>query len=329
MVAVTGASGHVGANLVRALIERGRKVRAIVHRDLRALEGLEVEQARADVLDRPSLERAFSGCEAVYHLAVHISISKRDAAIASRINAEGTRNVVEACKAANVGRLVHFSSIHAFSTLPRDETIDEGRPLAGGEASAYDRSKADADRAVLQAVEEGLNAVILNPTAVLGPHDYKPSYMGKTLLAIYHRDLKALVRGGFDWVDVRDVVQGALQAERLAGSGERFLLSGTWLSIAELARLVGETTGRRVVRFVSPMWLARFGVPFVALAASIGKTEPLYTSESLHALRNHRYISHGKAARELGYNPRPLSDTLRDTFAWFGEQGYLEPGSRG
>jgi dihydroflavonol-4-reductase len=323
MVAVTGASGHVGANLVRALIEQGREVRAIVHRDRRALEGLELELIQADVLDRRSLEQAFRGCETVYHLAVHISISKRYAALAARINLEGTRNVLEACRKAAVERLIHFSSIHALSARPRDEVIDENRSLAGDSAPAYDRSKAEADRLVLRAAAEGLKAVILNPTAVLGPHDYKPSYMGRTLLSIYHGDLKALVRGGFDWVDVRDIVQGALRAEGRAGTGERYLLSGTWLSVRDLARLVEEVTGRRVTRFVSPMWLARVGVPFVALSASLRKAEPLYTSESLHALRNHRYVSHRKAARDLGYRPRPLVDTIRDTFAWFEERGCL------
>jgi dihydroflavonol-4-reductase len=327
MVTITGASGHIGANLVRALIEQGREVRAIVYRDRRALEGLDVEQMQADILDRQSLERAFRGCETVYHLAVHISISKRDAAVAARVNLEGTRNVVEACRTAGVKRLMHFSSIHALSALPRGETIDEKRPLAGEEAPAYDRSKAEADRLVLRAVREGLNAVVLNPTAVLGPHDYKPSYMGRTLLSIYHGDLKALVRGGFDWVDVRDIVHGALQAEGRAEAGERYLLSGNWLPVSDLARLVEEVAGRRVRRFVFPLWLARTGVPFVSLLASLRKTEPLFTGESLHALRNHRYVSHEKASRELGYRPRPLPVTIRDTFSWFEERGYLETGS--
>jgi len=323
MVTVTGASGHVGANLVRSLIEQGRRVRTLVHRDRRALEGLDVEQVEADVLDRNSLERAFDGSDVVYHLAVHISISKRDAPLAARINLEGTRNVIEASRAAGVGKLMHFSSIHALSSIPRDEVIDESRPLAGENAPVYDRSKAEADRLVLGAVNQGFNAVILNPTAILGPYDFKPSYMGKTLLSIYNHDLKSLVTGGFDWVDVRDVVRGALAAEQRAKPGDRYLLSGTWLSVQDLALMVEEVTGARVTRFTAPMWLARVGVPFVSISASIRHTEPLYTHESLNALRNHRYVSHEKASRELGYRPRPLVDTVRDTFSWFEDRGYL------
>jgi dihydroflavonol-4-reductase len=325
MVTVTGASGHVGANLVRSLLDRGRRVRVIVHRDRRGFEGLEVEQVRAELLDPASLGEALSGSTVVYHLAAHISISRRDSGHGTRVNVEGTRNVIAASRAAGVGRFVHFSTIHAFSSEPRNEAIDESRPLAlGGRASAYDRSKAEAERLVLQAVEQGLDAVIINPTAVLGPYDFKPSYMGRTLLALYHGGMKVLVNGGFDWVDVRDVVEGALAAEELGKRGERFLLSGSWLSIRDLARLVDRVTGRRTLRMVAPLWAARLGVPLVGLSARLKGTEPLYTGESLNALRNHRLVSHEKAARVLGYRPRPLNETIADTFRWFEEHGYLD-----
>jgi dihydroflavonol-4-reductase len=235
MVVVTGASGHVGANLVRKLREKGRRVRVLVHRDRRAFEGLDIETATGDILDTWSLVSAFDGAEYVYHLAVHISISKRDAAEAARLNREGTRNVVDACMEAGVRRLVHFSSIHALSSKPRDEMIDESRPLAEPSDPVYDRSKADAERVVLEAVEKGLDAVIVNPTAILGPWDFKPSYMGKFLLALCHHEFKSLVKGGFDWVDVRDVVQGALTAEQRGRKGGQ----GAVVHRAHVARLYG------------------------------------------------------------------------------------------
>ena len=323
MVVVTGASGHVGANLVRELHENGRPVRALVHRDRRAFKGLDIETCAGDILDSRSLIKAFKGADCVYHLAVHISISKRDAEDASLINVKGTRNVVHACREAGVGRLVHFSSIHALSSEPREEEIDESRPPAGTSSPVYDRSKADAERIVLEAVKEGLDAVIVIPTAILGPWDFKPSYMGKFLLALYHGEFKSLVHGGFDWVDVRDVVQGALAAEQWGRRGERYLLSGTWLSVKDLADLVEEVTGIEAPRFTAPMWLAHAGLPFMGVLSRLKKTEPLYTKESLHALQNHRYISHQKATRDLGYAPRPLQDTVRDTLEWFKGNGYL------
>jgi dihydroflavonol-4-reductase len=309
--------------MVRMLQEKGRSVRALMHRDGRAFEGLDIETASGDILDSQSLVSAFRGADYVYHLAVHISISRRNAAEAALINVQGTRNVVEACMEAGVRRLVHFSSIHALSSKPRDEMIDENRPLAGHSDLVYDRSKADAERVVLEAVEKGLDAVIVNPTAILGPWDFKPSYMGKFLLALCHHEFKSLVKGGFDWVDVRDVVQGALIAEQRCRRGDRYLLSGTWLSVKNLAALVEEITGVKAPRFTAPMWLAYMGLPFMGVLSRIKKSEPLYTKESLHALQNHRFISHDKATRELVYESRPLEETLRDTLEWFDTHGYL------
>jgi dihydroflavonol-4-reductase len=324
-VTVTGASGHVGANLVRLLREQGRKVRAVVHHDLRGVHELDIDLVKADILDPASLKKAFSHTDTVFHLAAHISISKRDTFHTYRVNVEGTGHVIEACRTCGVRRLVHFSSIHALSSHPKSEVIDETRPLVEkGRAPFYDCTKADAERLVLRAVDDGLDAVILNPTAIIGPNDFRPSHMGDMLLSLYNFRLRSLVRGGFNWVDVRDVIQGALSAEKRGRRGERYLLGGTWLSIEDLSHLVEEVTGRRAPGFVSPMWLAHLGVPFIGLLSKLRGRRPLYTRDSLHAVRNHRYITHEKAARELGFTPRPLRETIEDTFRWFGEHNYLD-----
>jgi dihydroflavonol-4-reductase len=325
VVAVTGACGHVGANLVRALLERGRRVRAIVHSDRRAMDGLAAEQVSADILEPDSVRRALEGAEIVYHLAAFISLFNRDRRRMYDINVGGTRNVVRACAENGVRRLIHFSSIHAFSSRPKRELITENRTLCGPRAPmAYDWTKAEAERVVQSAVSLGLDAVIVNPTAILGPYDFKLSSIGNFLLALRNGTIRALVRGGFNWVDVRDVVEGALAAEKHGKSGDRYLLSGTWCTVKELAKLAEQITGRKSPAFVAPMWLARAGVPFAAAFARLRGGSPLFTRGSLHALRNHRHISHEKAAAELGYAPRPLRETVRDTFSWFGEKGLLQ-----
>src|SRR5437868_245817 len=206
-IAVTGATGHVGGNLVRALVERGHQVRALVREEHRTLEGVEVERVRGDVGDPESLERAFDGVERVFHLAARISIAPGDEDEVQRVNVVGVRNVVAACLKVGVKRLLHMSSIHAMSAQPLGETIDESRPLASGpDLMTYDRSKAEGEREVIAGIERGLDAVRVNPTAILGPYDFRPSPMGEVLLDLYHRRLPALVEGGFDWVDVRDIV---------------------------------------------------------------------------------------------------------------------------
>jgi dihydroflavonol-4-reductase len=324
-IAVTGATGHVGANLVRTLVDKGHRVRALVHGgNRRGLEDVGCELVDGDLLDRESLTRAFAGCERVFHLAARISIVPGDEELVRAVNVDGTKNVVDACLAAGVKRLVHFSSIHALSPEPHDVAIDETRALTSSpRMPPYDRSKAAGERHVQDGIARGLDAVIVNPTAILGPHDYGPSAMGRVLLDLYHRRLPALVDGGFDWVDVRDVVAGALAAADRAPTGARYLLSGERRTVRDLANIVRDVTGVRPPRLVSPMWLARVGAPFATAAARIVGRQPLYTRHSLHALRNHQLVSHAKATRELGYEPRPLVDTITAAYDWFRAHGDL------
>jgi dihydroflavonol-4-reductase len=320
-VLLTGASGHVGSNLVRALIDDGRKVRVFVRDDTRGVDGLDVQHFRGDVLEPDTLKAAIDGAEVVYHCAARISIVGDPDGMVMRTNVEGTRNIVRACLDAGVRRLVHFSSLHAFSQAPLDEPLDETRAFVGDRAYAYDRSKAAGSREVLAGVEQGLDAVIVHPSAMLGVHDYKGSRMSQALLDLYHDRLPSLIDGGFDWVDVRDVVSTALAAEARGRTGEAYVASGHYASVAELAAMVSEFSGKRPPRFVCPQWLAYVGVPFAALAAKISGSEPLFTSEALGALRSNHDIRHDKAVQELGHAPRPLRETVADTLRWFEERG--------
>jgi len=329
-IVVTGATGHLGANLVRQLLADGCKVRALVRDDVRAIAGLEVEQARGDVLDPSALMHALVGAEVVYHLAALISVTGAQGGRVEAVNVLGTRNVVHACLQAGVRRLVHFSSIHAFRQLPRDAALDETRaPSDAGRAPAYDHSKARGEREVMAGIGAGLDAVILNPTAVIGPYDFKPSRMGRVLLALVRRRLPALVGGAFDWVDARDVCRAAVTAARVGRSSERYLLSGTYLSVRGLAALVEEASGVRAPRLTAPQWLARPGAPLASAWGRLRKTQPLFTPDSLAALRmcNPR-VSHAKATAELNFAPRPLRDTIADTIAWFVETGRQPAGAR-
>ena len=322
MIVVTGAAGHAGANLVRALVQ-GRPVRALVHLDRKALEGLDIEVVTGDICDPDSLLKAFAGAEVVYHLAARISIAKESWSRLEAVNVIGTRNVVEACLRCGVRRLVHFSSIHTIADTT-DIPVDESDPLVESRRySPYDRSKAAAEREVRQGMERGLGAIIISPTAIIGPHDYKPSHFGEALLRLANGQLPALVAGGFDWVDVRDVVQGAMRAEERAPVGAKYILSGHWLSLREVAKMAEEITGVKAPASVCPMWLARIGAPFITAFDLLARRRPLYTSISLQALRGHRQISHQKATRELDYQPRPFWETLIDTLKWFEAAGKL------
>jgi dihydroflavonol-4-reductase len=295
-----------------------------VHVNTRPIDGLDVELVRGDVCDPASLERAFQGADVVYHMAARISLSMSDWPALEAVNVAGTRNVVEACRRAGVHRLVHFSSIHALDQEPLSVPVDESRPfVTSRRCPPYDRSKAAAETVVREAVAQGLDAVIINPTAIIGPFDYQPSHFGEALILIATNRLPALVTGGFDWVDVRDVVAGALLAEEKAPPGAGYLLSGHWVSMCDIAAGVAEIIGSPINKFVCPLWLARAGAPLMQGISRISGKRPLYTGASLRALQSNRHISHDKANRELGYRPRPFRETLADTLRWFRENGRL------
>jgi dihydroflavonol-4-reductase len=247
-----------------------------------------------------------------------ITLRRRRDPVAHRVNVEGTRNVVGACRTSNVRRLVYFSSIHAYSSHPRHEPIDESRPLCvNDDTLPYDRSKAAAEEVVRNAVEAGLDAVILNPTGVLGPHDYEPSAMGRVLLDLRAGRFPVLVRGGFNWVDARDVAEAAVRVGNTAEPGARYILGGTYATMGDIAGIIAGLTGRPAPTLTAPLWLAACGVPFTLTRARLTNSKPHMTRASLRALQHHQLVSHEKAARELDYAPRPLETTIADTLAWF------------
>jgi dihydroflavonol-4-reductase len=324
LVAVTGGTGHVGANLLRVLLAAGHRVRTLVHKSTRAIEGLDVEQVPGDVLDPGSLRELCDGVEVVFHLAAVISLVGDRSGRVERVNVEGTRNVTEAALAARVRRLVHASSIHAFDLRPRGEPLDETRPRSEGrEHAAYDRSKAAGERAVRHACDRGLDAVIVNPTGVLGPYDYGPSRMGRFFLALLRRGLWALVEGGFDWVDARDVSSGMMAAASAGRRGEGYILSGHWCSVVDLSRLAQEITHVPPPRWTVPLGVAKVGAPFSSLGARLLGRDPLYTTESLRALRAEPSIVRAKAERELDYRVRPLRETVESVYQWLSSDGLI------
>ena len=323
-VLVTGASGHIGGNLVRALLDQGREIKVVVREDSRAIQGLDVQKINADVLDYDSLLKACNGADVIYHLAAKISITGEEGGAVHQVNVIGTRNVVRACLESGVKRLIHFSSIHALCCMPPDKPVDESNFLSDGDrALPYDKSKALGEKEVMAGVNNGLDAVILRPTGVLGPHDYKPSAMGEVFLLLHKRKIPALVEGGFNWTDVRDVVQGAIAAEQKGRTGEAYILSGTWLSFGDMAVIFEEITGVKTPKWMTPMWLARLGAPFVTMFNKLIGKRPLYTNCSLDALCWNRQISHAKATKELNYSPRPIRETIVDSVNWFKKAGMI------
>ncbi len=326
MILVTGATGHIGNVLIRKLMEKGEKVRALIWRgeDTTPIKDLNVEQVEGDVLDPECLKPALAGVDRVFHLAGIISIMPGTESLVRRVNVEGTRNMLTAARLAGVRRLVYTSSIHAIRRAPHGVLVDESLPFdPENPYGTYDRSKAEASLEVQKAVRDGLDAVIVCPTGVIGPYDYRRSEMGSVIMDAAFGKTAPYVDGAYDFVDVRDVADGLILAGEKGKKGESYILSGQRISVRYLLETVREATGQAFTQFRIPLFMAQFAAMFTPAYYRWSKSKPRFTPYSLEVLQSNSHISHGKATRELGYHPRTLYESIADTARWFLENRRL------
>jgi dihydroflavonol-4-reductase len=320
MILVTGATGHIGNVLVRKLLDRGEKVRALIWRgeDTTPLKNLDVEQVVGDVLDPASLEPAMRGVETVYHLAGIISIMPGRNPLVWRVNVEGTRNVLEAARHANIRRLLYTSSIHAIAHAPRGVAMDESLGFdQNNPYGEYDRSKATASLEVQNAAARDLDAVIVCPTGVIGPYDFRGSEMGEVIRSATEAHPMLYVEGAYDFVDVRDVADGMIAAVKRGRRGESYILSGHKLSVRYMLETVREVTGKAFASVKIPFSLAELAARYTPWYYQRTQAKPRFTPYSLQVLQSNANISYKKALTELGYKPRPVYESIADTVRWF------------
>ena len=326
MIAVTGATGHIGNVLVRELLSRGKEVRAIIQPfdDVSPLSGLEVEMVEGDVRRIDSIIKALEHCDVVYHLAGIVTIEQGKSDLLHQVNVVGTRNVVEACLRNHVKRLIYTSSVHAIQEPQHGTVIDETLPYAPDKVLGdYAKSKAQASLEILEGVRRGLDAVIVCPTGVIGPNDYRPSEMGELIINVIRGKLKGYLDGAYDFVDVRDVVKGLILACEKGRSGESYILSGEQITVRDLFLTVEEITGAKAPSFKVPRWLARTAGKITPLYYRLTKKRALFTSYSVKVLSSNSVVSSEKARRELGYDSRPLRESIENSIRWFRENGRL------
>ena len=316
---VTGATGHIGNVLVRKLLERGEKVRALIlpGESVESISGLDVEAMEGDVLNLDSLFESFRGIRGVFHLAGVISILPGSNEFVRKVNVDGTRNVIRVAKEMGIQKLVYTSSIHAIKRA-EDGVIDETLPYdADNPYGAYDRSKAQATLDVQQAAHSGLEAVIVCPTGVIGPYDFRGSMMGHVIRTAAEQKPTLYVDGAYDFVDVRDVADGLIAAAERGKRGESYILSGQRISVRYLLETVREITGQGFMLLKIPFEMAKWAAQFTPFYYRWTKSSPRFTPYSLEVLRSNSNISHSKATRELGYQPRTLYESIADTVKWF------------
>jgi len=323
---VTGATGHIGNVLVKQLVNQGRKVRALVMpgEDLTPIKGLDVEFIEGDVLDAQTLASAFQGIDDVFHLAGIISIMPGNNELLKLVNIIGTRNIIHAARTAGIRRLTYTSSIHAIRHVSHGITIDENIPFDPQHVlGSYDQSKAQASLEVQQAEQAGLNAVIVCPTGVIGPYDYRRSEIGQIILGCVKNQPQVYIDGAYDFVDVRDVAQGMIAANEKGKKGETYILSGEQVTVRRMLETVWKYTGRRFPPLRFPLSIARFFTIFTPIYYRVFRIKPRLTPYSLETLLSNSKISHNKAQRELGYKPRPFTESVADTVKWFIDNMHL------
>ncbi|MCB0476996.1 MAG: NAD-dependent epimerase/dehydratase family protein [Crocinitomicaceae bacterium] len=325
-IALTGCTGHIGYNLSKALLAQGHQLNLLVRGNARPIIGENVHYFKGDLNDKDALNRMMEGVDYVYHLAARIGINGETEEDLFPTNVQGVQNILDAFEKSSAKRLIHFSSIHAYQQLPRADVLDESRPLVTKSLMVYDRSKSKGQQLVVDFVKRtGREVIILNPTAVFGPEDKFESPQGKAVSDLYKGKIPAVMNYGFNWVDVRDIIQGAMNAMTKGRSGESYILGGTYKTVKQMAQAVKEAGGKKKWRPNVPIWVMEVSLPLIKLWSKIVNKPPIFTKEMILTLKegNLRIVS-DKAAKELDFHCRPFEETIKDLIEYFKSVGTLK-----
>ena len=328
---ITGATGFLGRAVLQLLLAHSCRVLALVmDKDPLAYTIPEnVTVFCGDLTDKDTLRSFFAAggdSFCVLHCAGIVSIaSKPDEAI-YRVNVQGTRNIVDLSREFGAGRLIYVSSVHAIPEKPAPETITEPDRFAPDEILGdYGKSKAMATALVLEAAQNGLNASVVLPSGIIGPGDLARGNMTRMLLAFCRGRLPFGVKGGYDFVDVRDVAVGVLACAERGKAGECYILSGHYTTIQDMFTLAASQLDRKAPKLCVPAMLASCAAPFFEKIAQLRGERPFFTPYAIAVLRSNGRFSNAKATAMLGYHARPLRETLQSMILWFQGQNLISP----
>ncbi len=319
-VAITGGNGHIGNAIIEELIRRGYSVKALVHSKSNFLESRKIEILKGSLHDEGSLLELMSDCDYLIHCAAIISITGDPHGHVQKINVEGLENVLKAAKKSNLKRIIHLSSVHAYDHLPSNETMDETRGFVSDSAYSYDKSKRDGQLIARKYFEEGLPIIVVNPTSVFGPPNYAKCKQNNAFIAMSKRRIPFVFKGGYNWVDVRDIANSICNGLTRGQLGESYILGGSYYTLKELSRVVATVSNKRIPCFEVPIGLVKTFLPFIGRYYKIMKQDPSLTKESIEILEfGNKFIDSEKARRDLGHNPRPVDETMKDLLSWHHE----------
>ena len=329
---ITGANGFLGNNIVRKLVKNEEnEVRALVlpEDNVNSLEGLNCKIYKGDVTKKESLSSIFEVPENaelyVIHCAAIVYIKTKYNPKVYEVNVNGTKNVIDKVLEKNA-KLVYANSVHAITEKPNNELITEISNFEPEKVEGqYAKTKAEIANYVLEMVKnKNLNACIVHPSGIIGPNDFGSSHLTQLIIDFANGRLTACVKGGYDFVDVRDVADGIISACDKGKKGECYILSNRYVEIKELLDIISEVRNTKKIRTILPMWLAKLTTPLSEIYYAILKELPLYTKYSLYTLESNSNFSNEKAKKELGFKNRELKETIKDTVTWLKENNRIK-----
>jgi len=319
---ITGAFGHLGNVVVRDLLSKGARIRALIHpRDLTDERfSFPIELVRGDLTNIESFKAAFDHEDdesiIVIHMASIISTMLGGFKRLYRTNVVGTKNLLSLALEAKVKRFLYVSSVHALTEAPKGSTNQERTDFDPRQVvGTYAKSKAIASKLVLSYADR-LDVLIVHPSGIIGPFDYAYSQTNQVFYDYLRGKLPAIIKGGYDFVDVRDVSDGIIKALMQGRAGNTYLLTGRYITVKDMVQIMAHISGRKMPKTL-PLWIAKAVSPFVEAFAKMTRTRPLFTPYSLYTTGSNGLFSYEKARNELGYQPRPIEITIKDIHQWF------------
>ena len=322
---ITGANGFLGNNIIRKLEqEKNSEIRAFVLKgeSIKSLENLKCKIYYGDITKKETLASVFENTDGkevfVIHCAGIVYIKSKYNPLVYNVNVNGTKNIID--KVLNINaKLVYISSVHAIPECNGviTETIDFDPNRVEG---LYAKTKAEAAKYVMDAVKtKKLNACIIHPSGIIGPNDYGNSHLTELVKEVASGKLFACVRGGYDFVDVRDVAEGVINACNKNTKGECYILSNKYITIKELSDIICDCVKRKKINIVLPIWIAKIFASFFEIYYNLKKQTPLFTKYSLYTLSSNANFSNEKAKKELNFKNRDMIDTIKDTIKWINQ----------
>lgn len=324
---ITGAAGHLGNVVAMQLIKAGKSVRALVLPKEKYIPENE-EVYFGDIRDQESIKPCFENLNGrelvVIHCAGIVSIASKYNKDVYDVNVTGTRNIVELCKKYKVSKLIYVSSVHAIPEKPKGVVITEISEFSPEKViGLYAKTKAEATAIVLEAAKQGLNASVVHPSGIIGPYDHGRGHTATLVIDYYKRRLTSGIKGGYDFVDVRDAANGIVSACDKGRQGECYILSNRYFTVKEILFMLHEITGKKRIKiFLSPRFIKAMA-PLAELYYKILRQPPLFTAYSIYTLNSNALFSNQKATSELGYTTRDMKETLADTVSWLKEAGKI------